>query len=71
MSPARGIELFQGVRFETVDDRESSGEVCLVTDNHIDWRLHARVYNDRGDVRRIISSRKANARENARFDRQN
>jgi hypothetical protein len=43
MSPARGVALFQGVRFETVDDRESYCKVLLIADLHIDWRRHVRV----------------------------
>ncbi len=31
--------------------------------------LHAVVYTDRGDVRRIISLRRANARERKRYER--
>lgn len=67
ISLAKALELFQGAHIEAVDDRESYGEVRVIAYGHIEGRLHVCVYTDRGDVRRIISLRKANARERARF----
>jgi uncharacterized DUF497 family protein len=70
ISLATAIELFQGVCLEAVDNRDHYGEVRVIAYGHIDGRLHVCVYTDRGDVRRIISLRKANAREKSWFDRQ-
>jgi uncharacterized DUF497 family protein len=70
VSFVRVIELFQGVTIKRPDDRKSYGEARFIAYGHIDGRLHVCVYTDRGDVRRIISLRKANARERTYFDRQ-
>jgi len=70
ISLGKAIELFQGRHLKLVDDRQIYGEVRVIAYGHIDGRLHVCVYTDRGDERRIISLRKANAREKARFDRQ-
>jgi uncharacterized DUF497 family protein len=70
VSMVRAIELFEGVYIQGPDDRKSYREVRIIASGHIDDRLHACVYTDRGSARRIISLRKANARERANFDRQ-
>jgi uncharacterized DUF497 family protein len=70
VSMIRAVEMFQGVTVLRVDDRKHYGEARIIAYGHIDGRLHVCVYTDRGEIRRIISSRKANARERAQFDRQ-
>jgi uncharacterized DUF497 family protein len=70
ISLARAAELFQGVYVAAEDDRRDYGETRMIAFGRIDGRLHVCIYTDRGDVRRIISLRKANGREKARFDRQ-
>jgi hypothetical protein len=49
------------------DDRADYGEVRMIGFAYIGLRLHCVVYTDRGDVRRIISLRKANSREVKRY----
>ena len=56
------------IEWETVwlrpDDRRSYGETRMIG---IGLRLYGVVFTDRGDDRRIISLRKANAREAASY----
>jgi uncharacterized DUF497 family protein len=70
LSLARAAELFKGRVFELLDERRDYGEIRRLAFGRIDGRLHVCVYTDRGEIRRIISLRKANAREKAWFDRQ-
>jgi uncharacterized DUF497 family protein len=49
------------------DRRFRYGEERVLAFAPIDGRLHAAVYTIRGDVRRIISLRKANRREQAEY----
>lgn len=49
------------------DDRFDYGEVRMIGFAYIGPRLHCVVYTDRGDVRRIISLRKTNKREERRY----
>ena len=49
------------------DMRHAYGELRTVCVGYIGLRLHMVVFTDRGAVRRIISLRKANAREVARY----
>ena len=48
------------------DDRKDYGERRFIAMLFLDERLHVVIYAERGQVRRIISARKANVRE-ARF----
>jgi uncharacterized DUF497 family protein len=65
----RMTELFDGATVEAVDSRQNYGETrinCLgeaVAPGEIEGRVYAVVYTWRGPNRRIISARKANARE--------
>jgi uncharacterized DUF497 family protein len=60
-----------GFEFETalisVDDRRDYGEVRYVALGFIGERIHAVTYTQRGDNVRVISLRKANAREIKRY----
>jgi uncharacterized DUF497 family protein len=64
-----GISLADAVYFEwdsaleTIDARRNYGECRMIAISYLGGRLHVIVYVDRGDVRRIISLRKANLRE--------
>lgn len=55
--------LFDGTERISRDDRFDYGEVRMIARGMIEGRLFVCVYTDRGDVRRIISLRKANRRE--------
>lgn len=57
------IEVWAGRVVERADPRDYDGETRFVCFGEVDGRLHAVVYTWRGDVRRIISARKANERE--------
>jgi uncharacterized protein len=54
-------------RLTAIDDRFDYGEDRLITIGHIDERLHVVVYTHTEDIIRIISARKANKREQARY----
>ena len=64
---ARAGEVFSGVTATVVDTRSDYGEPRLNTVGMLDGRLVVLVWTPRGEVRRIISMRKANEREQARF----
>jgi uncharacterized DUF497 family protein len=49
------------------DERADYGEVRMIGFAYIGQRLHCMVDTDRGDVRRIISLRKTNKREEKRY----
>ena len=64
---ARADEVFSGATATVVDTRSNYGEPRLNTVGLMDGRLVV-VWTPRGEVRRIISMRKANEREQARFN---
>ncbi len=64
---ARAPEVFAGVTFTREDDRADYGEIRFVTMGVLDDRMVVMVWTLRGEVRRIISMRKANEREQARY----
>lgn len=55
--------LFSGTYFFKEGTQGEYGEFRFIAYGEVDGRLLAVVYTDRGKVRRIISARKANARE--------
>jgi uncharacterized protein len=61
--------IFNGREWTLVDDREDYGELRFNTFGHLDGRLVALVWTVRDGTRRIISMRKANEREQARYRR--
>jgi uncharacterized DUF497 family protein len=69
----RGLDLddaekvFAGRVFEQEDDRRNYGEIRIVTAGHLQKRMVVIVWTPRGNVRHIISMRKANEREKARY----
>jgi uncharacterized protein len=55
--------LFDGPVIEILDDRQDYGETRIRCLGEIDRRIYHVVYTWRGASRRLISARKANARE--------
>ncbi|WP_188772604.1 BrnT family toxin [Novosphingobium endophyticum] len=66
---ARTNEIFDGAEFTWIDDRVEYGEVRYNTFGMLDQRLVAVTWTVRAGARRIISMRKANDREQARYRR--
>lgn len=64
---ARAGEVFAGRHFTAEDDREDYGESRYITVGKLDDRMVVMVWTPRGKARRIISLRKANDREQARY----
>jgi len=62
-------ELFAGPEYTVADDRRDYGEQRFQTYGRLDGRLVMVVWTARNDVRHIISMRKCNDRERARFER--
>jgi len=62
----RAVEVFGGRHVTAEDAREDYSELRFITVGELDARLVVVVWTIRGDVRRIISMRKANDREKAR-----
>ena len=60
---ARANEIFAGNTITIEDDRMDYGERRLITVGLLEERMIVLVWTPRGEVRRIISMRKANARE--------
>ncbi len=64
---AGGMDLASAIR--EPDTRRDYGELRFVVTAKIGVRLHIMIYTPRGDRYRIISLRKANSREEARWER--
>lgn len=64
---ARAAEVFAGRHFTAEDLRDDCAEPRYITVGTLDGRLVVMVWTPRGEARRIISMRKANEREQARF----
>ena len=62
---ARAGEVFAGRYFTAEDTREDYSEPRYITLGKLDDRMVVMVWTPRGEVRRIISMRKANEREQA------
>ena len=62
---ARAAEVFAGIHFTGQDTRVEYAEDRFITVGWLDSRLIVLVWTPRGEVRRIISMRKANARDTA------
>ena len=60
-------EVFAGRHVTQMDDRLDYVEDRFITAGWLDARLVVLVWTQRGEVRRIISMRKANDREQARY----
>ncbi|KLK91414.1 hypothetical protein AA309_20155 [Microvirga vignae] len=64
---ARAGEIFEGATLTVEDDRKDYGEPRYITVGYLDGRMVVTVWTPRGAVRRIISLRKANDREQALY----
>jgi uncharacterized protein len=64
---ADAAEVFAGVTLDSPDSRKDYGETRIITAGHLRGRLVIVVWTPRGDARHVISMRKANEREKARF----
>jgi uncharacterized protein len=60
-------EVFAGRVLSRDDDRKDYGETRIVTVGYLRSRMVIVVWTQRGDARHIISMRKANDREKARY----
>jgi uncharacterized DUF497 family protein len=60
---ARAVEVFGGLHFTGQDKRMEYEEDRFITVGWLDDNMIVMVWTPRGDVRRIISMRKANDRE--------
>ena len=65
---ARASEVFAGLHDTVEDTRHDYGEPRFVTVGFLDERLVFVVWTPRGAARRVISMRKANAREQRLHD---
>jgi len=64
---ARAAEVFAGHHFTLEDDRQDYDEPRFVTVGKLDGRMVVIVWTPRGDETRVISMRKANEREQAKY----
>lgn len=64
------VEVFSGPEYTAADDRREYGEQRFQTYGLFNGRLVMVVWTPRGDARHIISMRKCNDREKARFEGQ-
>lgn len=64
---ARAVEVFNGRHFTAEDDRLEYSEMRYWTVGKLDGRMVMIIWTPRGEARRIISMRKANEREQARY----
>jgi len=69
LDSARADEIFAGLHFTGEDVRVDYPEKRLISIGWLEERLVVLVWTPRGDIRRIISMRKANEREKALFAR--
>ena len=64
---AKAGEIFDGTEFTWIDDRQDYGEIRSNSFGKLDGRLVSVTWTLRDGKRRIISMRRANERENARY----
>jgi len=67
---AEAAEVFNGPTLDSRDTRKDYGETRIVSVGFLLGRMVIVVWTPRGDSRHIISMRKANEREQARFGQQ-
>ena len=65
----RAEEVFSGLHFTGQDTRQDYDEDRFITVGLLDARLVVLIWTPRGEVRRIISMRKANDREKTFYAR--
>ena len=59
--------IFEGPTLETIDDRRDYGETRIAAMGVVNDVILYVVYTMRGDARRLISARRANARERRKY----
>jgi uncharacterized DUF497 family protein len=64
---ADAATVFAGPTFDALDDRHDYGEPRIITAGLLDGRMVIVVWTPRGEARHVISMRKANDREKARY----
>ena len=64
---ARAAEVFAGRQLTGEDSRFAYGEQRLITVGVLDGRMVVVVWTPRGNARHVISMRKANEREKAKY----
>jgi uncharacterized DUF497 family protein len=64
---ADAAEVFAGDTLDGQDERQDYGEIRMVTVGHLRGRMVVIVWTPRGEARHVISMRKANDREQARY----
>jgi uncharacterized DUF497 family protein len=64
---ATAAEVFAGPTLSWIDDRRAYGEERVVTVGRLDGRMMVVVWTQRGPDQHVISMRKANEREQARY----
>ncbi|NBC13393.1 MAG: BrnT family toxin [Gammaproteobacteria bacterium] len=67
LSLSFGLEVLEGAVHTFEDSRRDYGESRFVTFGYIKGRLYVAVHTSRSNMVRIISVRKANARERIRY----
>ena len=67
---ADAAEVFAGPTYDLADDRQDYGETRIVTVGWLHGRMVIVVWTPRGEARHVISMRKANDREQARYRQQ-
>ena len=63
----RADEVFTDLVVTLADDRNDYGEIRFISVGYLDGRMVLVAWTPRGTTRRIISMRKANDREQARY----
>jgi hypothetical protein len=63
-------QIFAGTTVDFIDDRRDYGEERWITFGRLKGRLVALVWTPRGEARHIISMRKANDREQEKYEGQ-
>lgn len=64
---ADAVDVFAGKTLTVQDTRQDYGEDRFITIGRLNKRMDVLVWTPRGEVRRIISTRKANDREQALY----
>lgn len=59
--------VFDGLKLEFPDDRRDYGELRMLTIGYLRRRMVIVCWTPRGDARHVISMRKANDREKAKY----
>ena len=65
---ARAPEVRRGSCLDFVDERRDYGENRIISVGYLDSRMVILAWTPRGNVRRVISLRKANGREQRVYD---